>query len=40
VIVENIGHGGTFAAPIAKALIEEYLEQTESHDRQPHPGQF
>jgi penicillin-binding protein 2 len=38
VIVENIGHGGTFAAPIAKALIEEYLEQSESHDRQPHPG--
>src|SRR5437899_6668609 len=32
VIVENTGHGGTFAAPIAKALIEEYLKE---HDRQP-----
>jgi penicillin-binding protein 2 len=40
VIVENTGHGGTFAAPIAKALIEEYLEQSESHDRKPHPGQL
>lgn len=44
VIVENIGHGGTFAAPIAKALIEEYLsdEQKESpaRDRQQNPGQL
>ena len=38
VIVENTGHGGTFAAPIAKALIEEYLKDTEPHDRKPHPG--
>ncbi|HEY3197461.1 MAG TPA: penicillin-binding protein 2 [Nitrospirales bacterium] len=38
VIVENIGHGGTFGAPIAKALIEEYLKDTEPHDRKPHPG--
>ena len=38
VIVENTGHGGTFAAPIAKALIEEYFKDTEPHDRKPHPG--
>lgn len=35
VIVEHIGHGGTFAAPLAKALIEEYLKDTPSNDRQP-----
>lgn len=44
VIVENIGHGGTFAAPIAKALIEEYLsdekKELPSSDRQPNPGQL
>jgi penicillin-binding protein 2 len=38
VIVENMGHGGTFGAPIAKALIEEYFKDTEPHDRKPHPG--
>jgi penicillin-binding protein 2 len=38
VIVENTGHGGTFAAPIAKALIEEYFKDVEPHDRKPHPG--
>ena len=40
VIVENIGHGGTFAAPIAKAIIEEYLKDTEPHDGKPRPGQL
>ncbi len=40
VIVENIGHGGTFAAPIAKALIEEYLKVSETDDRHQNPGQF
>ena len=38
VIVENTGHGGTFGAPIAKALIEEYFKGTEPHDRKPHSG--
>jgi penicillin-binding protein 2 len=38
VIVENVGHGGTFAAPIAKALIEEYFKDMEPHDRKPSPG--
>jgi penicillin-binding protein 2 len=38
VIVENTGHGGTFGAPIAKALIEEYFKDTEPHDRKPHSG--
>ena len=40
VIVENTGHGGTFAAPIAKALIEEYLKGNQTHDRKPYPGQL
>jgi penicillin-binding protein 2 len=44
VIVEHIGHGGTFAAPIAKALIEAYLgdsqKDTTPHARQPKPGQL
>jgi penicillin-binding protein 2 len=43
VIVENTGHGGTFAAPIAKELIEEYLENlkdTTPLDRQPNSGQL
>ena len=38
VIVENVGHGGTFAAPIAKALIEEYFKDMEPHDRKPSAG--
>jgi len=38
VIVENSGHGGTFAAPIAKALIENYLKDTDA--RPQSPGQF
>lgn len=40
VIVENTGHGGTFAAPIAKALIEEYLKVSETDDRHQNPGQL
>ena len=40
VIVENIGHGGTFAAPIAKALIEEYLKVSDTDDRQQNTGQL
>ena len=40
VIVENIGHGGTFAAPIAKALIEEYLKVLDTDDRHQNPGQL
>jgi penicillin-binding protein 2 len=27
VLVENAGHGGTFAAPVAKAIIEKYLKR-------------
>jgi penicillin-binding protein 2 len=27
VLVENIGHGGTFAAPVAKRIIERYLRK-------------
>ena len=38
VLVENTGHGGTYAAPIAKALIEEYLKDSAAHDRKPHSG--
>jgi penicillin-binding protein 2 len=38
VIVENVGHGGTFAAPIAKALIEEYFKDMEPNDRKPSAG--
>lgn len=38
VIVEHAGHGGTVAAPIAKALIEEYLKDTD--ERRQSPGQF
>ena len=37
VIVENVGHGGTFAAPIAKSLIEEYLKESGLYDRKPDP---
>ncbi len=40
VIVENTGHGGTFAAPIAKALIEEYLKVSDTDDQYQSPGQF
>jgi penicillin-binding protein 2 len=40
VIVENTGHGGTFAAPIAKALIEEYLKASETDDRHQNAGQL
>ena len=36
VVVENTGHGGTFAAPIAKAIIEEYMKDNATHDREPH----
>jgi penicillin-binding protein 2 len=28
VVVENVGHGGTYAAPIASLLIEKYLNDT------------
>jgi len=27
VLIENIGHGGTFAAPVAKKIIEKYLRR-------------
>jgi len=27
VLIENAGHGGTFAAPVAKAVIEEYFKK-------------
>jgi penicillin-binding protein 2 len=27
VLVENVGHGGTFAAPVAKRIIERYLKK-------------
>ncbi|KPL00447.1 MAG: hypothetical protein AMJ91_04765 [candidate division Zixibacteria bacterium SM23_73_3] len=27
VLIENIGHGGTFAAPVAKRIIEKYLRE-------------
>jgi penicillin-binding protein 2 len=40
VLVENTGHGGTFAAPIAKALIEEYLKVSETDDRHQNARQF
>ncbi len=40
VIVENTGHGGTFAAPIAKTLIEEYLKVSDTDDRHQNAGQF
>jgi penicillin-binding protein 2 len=40
VIVENTGHGGTFAAPIAKAVIEEYLKSIDLNDRKPNTGQL
>ena len=40
IIVEHTGHGGTFAAPIAKALIEEYLKTSETDDRHQNTGQF
>jgi penicillin-binding protein 2 len=40
IIVENMGHGGTFAAPIAKALIEEYLKTLETDDRRQNPRQL
>jgi penicillin-binding protein 2 len=29
VLVENVGHGGTFAAPVAKAIISKYLKREE-----------
>ena len=40
VIVENTGHGGTYAAPIAKALIEEYWKDSDIDDRHQIAGQF
>jgi penicillin-binding protein 2 len=33
VLVENVGHGGTFAAPVAKAIIEKYLKKGEVADK-------
>jgi penicillin-binding protein 2 len=33
VLVENVGHGGTFAAPVAKAIIEKYLKKGEITDK-------
>ena len=39
VVVENIGHGGEFAAPIAKAVMETYFRKkgmlTEPAEEQP-----
>jgi cell division protein FtsI/penicillin-binding protein 2 len=40
VLVENTGHGGTYAAPIAKALIEEYWKDSDVDDRHQTAGQF
>ncbi len=40
VLVENTGHGGTYAAPIAKALIEEYWKDSDVDDRHQIAGQF
>jgi peptidoglycan glycosyltransferase len=33
VLVENVGHGGTFAAPVAKAIISKYLKRGEVADK-------
>lgn len=33
VLVENAGHGGTFAAPVAKAIIFKYLKRGEVTDK-------
>ncbi len=44
VLVENTGHGGAFAAPLAKVLIEAYLsdyqKEPAARDRQQDPGQL
>ena len=40
VLVENTGHGGTYAAPIAKTLIEEYMKDSDVDDRHQIAGQF
>jgi len=40
VLVENTGHGGTFAAPIAKALIEDYMKVSDTDDRRQNAGQL
>ena len=40
VLVENTGHGGTYAAPIAKALIEEYMKDSDVDDRHQIAGQL
>src|SRR2546425_926687 len=40
VLVENTGHGGAYAAPIAKALIEEYMKDSDVDDRHQIAGQF
>ena len=34
VLIENIGHGGTFAAPAAKRIIENYLRQDLEQDQE------
>jgi penicillin-binding protein 2 len=33
VLVENAGHGGTFAAPVVKAIIEKFLKRGEVADK-------
>jgi penicillin-binding protein 2 len=33
VLVENAGHGGTFAAPVAKSIISKYLKRGEVIDK-------
>src|SRR5438876_1201247 len=40
VIVENTGHGGTYAAPLAKALIEEFWKNSDVDDRHQIAGQL
>lgn len=34
VLIENVGHGGTFAAPAAKRIIENYLRQDLAQDQE------
>jgi penicillin-binding protein 2 len=40
VLIENTGHGGKYAAPIAKTLIEEYAKDSDVDDRHQISGQF
>lgn len=38
VVVENVGYGATYAAPIAKKLIEYYLNETNPPQQEPPKG--